>query len=102
MHLTAITYNLMRVVEEVSKAQNPDLIHPSDKKHTQSLEKRQQAARKKGRVVNPLFFQARIVHISSYTIRAFQNAIITGKSLSSFVSALAARLVSRPCRIGEH
>jgi len=28
MHLTAITYNLMRVVEEVSKAQNPDLIHP--------------------------------------------------------------------------
>jgi len=68
-----MTYNLMRVVEGVSKAQNPDLIHPSDKKYTQTLEKRQQAARKKGRFVNPLFFQARIVRISSYTIRAFQK-----------------------------
>ena len=28
MRLTAMTYNLMRVVEEVSKVQNPDLIHP--------------------------------------------------------------------------
>ena len=102
MRLTAMTYNLMRVVEEVSKIQNPDLIHPSDKKYTQTLEKRQQAASKKGRFVNPLFFQARIVRISSYTIRAFQNAIMTGKSLSNFVSALAARLVPRPCRIGEH
>ena len=102
MRLTAMTYNLLRVAEEVSKVQNPDLIHPSDKKYTQALEKRQQAANKKGRFVNPLFFQARIVRISAYTIRAFQNAILTGKSLLSFVRALAARLVLRHGRIGEH
>ncbi|RUM94829.1 MAG: hypothetical protein DSZ28_01150 [Thiothrix sp.] len=67
MRLTAMTYNLMRVVEEVSKVQNPDLIHSSDKKYTQTVEKRQQAARKKGR----------------------------------FVNVLVARLVSRPCRMGN-
>jgi len=40
--------------------------------------------------VNPLFFNERIVRISSYTIRAIQNAIITGKSLGSFINALVA------------
>ena len=39
MRLTAMAYNLMRVLEEVSKAQAPDLIHPSDKKYRQRLEK---------------------------------------------------------------
>lgn len=102
MRLTAMTYNLMRIFEELSKTRNPQLIHPSDKKYTQALEKREQVARKKGCFVNPLFFQARIVRISSYTIRAFQNAILTGKSLLGFVSALAARLLSRPCLIGKH
>ncbi len=32
VHLTAMTYNLMRVFEEISKMQNPTLIHPADKK----------------------------------------------------------------------
>ncbi|TXL03773.1 hypothetical protein BMR07_14285, partial [Methylococcaceae bacterium CS1] len=32
MRLTAMSYNLMRVFEEVSKIQQPELIHPSDKK----------------------------------------------------------------------
>ena len=102
MRLTAMTYNLMRVFEELSKIQNPEMIHPSDKKYTQALEKRQQAAQKRGGFVNPLFFQARIVRISSFTIRAFQNAIIKGRSLAGFVKALADRLVSRSCQIGEH
>lgn len=102
MRLTAMTYNLMRVFEEPSKIQNPEMIHPSDKKYTQALEKRQQAAQKRGGFVNPLFFQARIVRISSFTIRAFQNAIIRGKSLAGFVKILADRLVSRSCQIGEH
>ena len=102
MRLTAMTYNLMRVFEELSKIQNPEMIHPSDKKYTQALEKRQQAAQKSGGFVNPLFFQARIVRISSFTIRAFQNAIIKGRSLAGFVKALADRLVSRSCQIGEH
>ena len=89
MRLTAMSYNLMRVFEDVSKRQNPDRIHPSDKKYTQALEKRQQAAQKRGCFVNPLFFQARITRISSYTLRALQNAIITRKSLTSFLTSLA-------------
>jgi hypothetical protein len=95
MRLTAISYNLMRVFEELSKQHHPEFIHPSDKKYRKALEKRQQAAKQKGGFVNPLLFQARIVRISSYTIRAVQNAIITGKSLASFLSTLVARLVPR-------
>ena len=102
MRLTAMSYNFMRVFEEISKKQDPNLIHPSDKKYTESLEKRQQAAEKQGCFVNPLLFRARIVRISSYTIRAVQNAIITGKSMVRFMSALVARLVPRGCFKGEH
>jgi hypothetical protein len=40
-----------------------------------------------------LLFQARIVRISSYTIRAIQNAIITGTSLFDLMRAIMARLV---------
>ena len=93
MRLTAMTYNLMRVCEEISKIQNPELIHPSDKKYAQALEKRQTIAKKNGGFVNPLLFQARITRISSYTIRAVQNAIITGMSLVDLMCALIARLV---------
>lgn len=102
MRLTAMSYNFMRVFEEVSKIQHPELVHPSDKKYSEALEKRQQAAEKIGCFVNPLFFQARIARISSYTIRAVQNAIITGKSLLSFMTSLIARLVPRGPLIGEH
>ncbi|WP_221899835.1 transposase [Bathymodiolus platifrons methanotrophic gill symbiont] len=102
MRLTAMSYNLMRVFEEISKTQQPELIHPSDKKYSEALEIRQQQAKKRDRFVHPLFFQARISRISSYTIRAVQNAIITGMSLQCFMSSLVARLVSRPQLIGEH
>ncbi len=102
MRLTAMSYNQLRVFEEISKIQDSALIHPSDKKYTQSLKKRQQASEKKGGFVNPLFFQKRIVRISSYTIRAVQNAIITGKSLVSLMDDLMARLVPRVHLIGEH
>ncbi len=102
MRLTAMSYNLMRVFEEVSKIQQPELIHPSDKKYSQALEKRQQLAHKRGCFVNPLFFQARITRISSYTIRAVQNAMIMRKSLQTFMNSLVARLVPRIQFIGEH
>ena len=93
MRLTTMTYNLMRVFEETSKIQNSALIHPSDKKYIKALEKRQEIAKKNGGFVNPLLFQARIVRISSFTIRAVQNAIITGMPLDCFMRALMARLV---------
>jgi len=102
MRLTAMSYNLLRMMEELSKTQDPELIHPSDKKYTEALEKRQQTAQKRGGFVNPLFFNERITRISSYTIRAAQNAIMTGKSLSSFINALVAKLVPRLHLIGEH
>ena len=40
MRLTAMAYNLVRVFEELSKIDNPELIHPSEKKYTKNLEKR--------------------------------------------------------------
>jgi len=102
MRLTTMSYNLLRMVEELTKIQDPELIHPSDKKYTKALEKRQHVAKKRGGFVNPLFFNERIARLSSFTIRAVQNAIITRKSLSSFINALVAKLVPRVERIGEH
>jgi len=97
-----MTYNLMRVFEEVSKIQDPERMHFSDKKYTKELEKRDQVAKKRGGFVNSLFFQSGIVRISSYTIRAVQNAIITGKSLLWVMDALIAQLVSWVEKIVEH
>jgi len=102
MRLTAMSYNLLRLFEELSKNQDLELIHPSDKKYTEALEERQKKAQKKGRMVNPLFFYERIVRISSHTIRAIQNAIITKKSMSRVISSLMAQLVPRAPQIGEH
>jgi hypothetical protein len=95
MRLTTMAYNLMRVCEEISKTQDPELIHPSDKKYTKSLEKRQERAKNEGGFVNPLLFLKRIARISSYTIRAVQSALITGKSLDELMCDLMARLVPR-------
>ncbi len=102
MRLTAMSYNLLRVFEEISKIQDAESIHPSDKKYTEALKKRQKSSENKGRFVNPLFYQERITRISSYTIRAFQNAIITGRSLVSFMANLVNRLVPRTHLMGEH
>jgi hypothetical protein len=66
------------------------------------LEKKQLSARKKGRFVNPLFFQARITRISSFTIRTAQSAIITGRSLVDVLRSLIRQLVPRPDLIEEH
>ncbi len=95
MRLISMTYNQMRVFEEISKIQDPELIHPSDKKYTKALEKREQVSKKRGCFVNPLLFKARVVRISSFTIREVQNAIITGKSLVQVMDTLVARLVPR-------
>ena len=63
MPFTAVSYNIMRIFEEISKAKNPEYIHPSDKKYDEALDKRQEVARGKGGFVNPLFFYARIARI---------------------------------------
>ena len=84
----------MRVFEETSKTQDPDKIHPSEKKYTDTLKKRDLDA-KQGFFVNPLLYQERITRISSYTIRAIQNAMVTGKSLVSLMSQLLGKLLPR-------
>jgi len=70
MRLTAMSYNLLRVFEEISRIHSSALIHPSDKKYAETLKKRQQVSEKKGGFVNPLLYQKRSARISSYTIRA--------------------------------
>jgi len=102
MHFTAMAYNIMRIFEEISKAKNPERIHPSDKKYNEALDKRQKTAQEKGRFVNPLFFHARIVRICSFTIRSLQNAIMTGKSIIAIMESLARHLMPRMIRIAEH
>jgi hypothetical protein len=95
MRFTAMTYNFMRVFEEVSKQQDAELVHCAEKKYTKGLEKRQQVAKKQGGFVNPLLFLSRIARISSYTIRAVQSAMTTGDLLVGFMNNLATRLVPR-------
>ena len=102
MRLTVMSNNLMRVLEETSKQDAPELIHPSDKKYYEALEEKQLTARKQGRFVNPLFFQARITRISSFTIRTAQSAIITGRSLVDVLRSLIRQLVPRRDLIREH
>jgi len=102
MCFTAMAYNIMRVFEEKSKANNPERIHPSDKKYTEALNKRQEIAQGKDRFFNPLFFHARISRICSYTIRSLQNAVITGKSLIAVMDSLARHLKPKMAGIEKH
>jgi len=99
MRLTAMTYNIIRTFEEISKKQNPELIHPAEKKYTKELENKQLKAEKTGGFVNPLLFQPRIARISSSTFRSFQSAIIKGRSLLYLMSRLVGRFVLRPLQI---
>jgi hypothetical protein len=101
MRFTAMAYNIMRIFEEVSKAKNPERIHPSDKKYNKALEKRQNISREKGCFVNPLFFHARITRICSFTIRSLQNAIMTGRTVMAIMDSLARHLRPRMAGITE-
>lgn len=102
MRFLAMTYNIMRVFEETSKALNPELIHPSDKKYDKALGERQKAATEKGGFVNPIFFYKRITRICSFTIRSLQNAIGTGKPLTALMDSLVRHLIPRGYEIMEH
>jgi len=93
MCFTAMTYNLLRIFEEASKSNEPEMIHPSDNKYTKELNRRQKKAQKVGRFVNPLLFKKRITRISSFTIRAVQLAIYTGTSLVALIDKLRNRLI---------
>ncbi len=102
MRFTAMAYNIMRIFEETSKTKSLECIHPSDKKYTKMLDKRQEITQKKGGFVNPLFFYARITRICSFTIRSLQNAIMTRKSLRTIMHSLVRHLKPRQSGILEH
>jgi hypothetical protein len=56
MRLTAMTYNLMRVLEEVSKIENSKLIHPSDKNIPKYLRKETELQKKQAGLLTRYFF----------------------------------------------
>ena len=95
MRFTAMAYNLMRILEEESKNDEPQKIHPSEVKYTKELDRRQIRANKVGRFVNPLMFRKRISRISSFTIRAVQLAIYTQTSLKALIGNLSSQLIPR-------
>ncbi len=99
MRLTAMTYNLMRVFEEISKVEEPEKVHRSDAKYTKSLKKRDVTAKKTACFVNPLFFYARVTRISSFTIRVVQDAVLIGRSLAWLVNSLATNLITQPVKM---
>ncbi|MCK5835294.1 MAG: transposase [Lentisphaeria bacterium] len=99
MRFTAMTYNLMRVIDEESQSVEPEKVHRSEVKYTKELEKREEKAKKIGRRVNPLMFKKRIMRISSYTIRAVQLAIYTKTSLKALVKKLSTQLIPRPTHL---
>jgi len=95
MRFTAMAYNIMRVFEEMSKIQNPALIHPSDTKYNKALVKRQRIAKEKGGFVNPLFFQKRIARICSFTIRTLQIALMMRRSITAVIFDFQSHLKPR-------
>ena len=102
MRFIGMAYNFARFFEEKSKAENPELIHPSDKKYNQTLKKRQVASEEKGLFVNPLHFSLRVTRVASFSFRLLQNSIIMKKTLIHVVRKLKANLVERGKLILEH
>jgi len=92
MRFTSIAYNMMRVSEEKALAAEPDQVHPSENKYKMGLEKRNKIAQKKGLFVNPMHFGKRLSRIKSFTIRAFQNAIIRRTSYNGLINKLIKQL----------
>ncbi len=102
MRLTAMAYNLVRLFEEKSKKHDRELIHPAEVKYQKNLKKRQEDAQIGGSFVNPLLFMQRIARISSSTIRAVKNAILTNMSFFALMDKLVAKLIPRPIIIYSH
>lgn len=99
MILTAMSYNLVRLLEEMSKKSDESLIHPAEIKYEKSLNDRQVKANLSNKFVNPVHFGKRIARISSFTIRTVQNAILTKMSLATVLDELMMKLVPRPIKI---
>ena len=99
MRLTAMTYNLIRLFEEMSKIYDNDLVHPAEIKYEKALMERQKNAGIEKKIVNPILFMKRIARISSFTIRTVQNAILSKISFGAFMKELIRCLIPRQIRI---
>lgn len=99
MRLTGISYNLLRLIEEKSKKESADKIHPAELKYKNRLMKRDEDAKLKGRFVNPLHYGARIARISSPTIRTVKNAILRNLLFSELMERLIERFIPVSIRV---
>ena len=95
MRLTAMTYNILRLFEEMSKKHRSDLIHPAVAKYNKTLNWRQRKAEMNNNFVNPIHFLKRVARISSFTIRTLQSAIFNKYSLKWFMNELIRKLIPR-------
>ncbi len=98
MRFSAMTYNIMRILEEKSKLEQPEMIHSSDNKYTKALLKKDEEAKKEGRSVNPLHFRKRLTRICSFTIREVQKAILSGMLYCDLMNKLVGKLISHPAQ----
>jgi hypothetical protein len=99
MRMTAMTYNLMRLIEEKTKKHDDTLVHPAELKYEKALVKRRIKAKKEGKYVNAILSTQRIARISSFTIRAVKNALLTKMTLATLMDRLIAKLIPRQIRI---
>jgi len=93
MRLTAMTYNILRLLEEISKKHNSNLIHPAVAKYNKTLNQREMRAKINCNFVNPIHFLKRIARISSFTVRTVQSAIFNKYSLKWFMDKLIRYLI---------
>ena len=99
MRLTAMAYNLIRLLEEKTKKSDSKMIHPAEKKYQNELRRRMEKAEAEGKYINPILFTQRIARISSFTVRAVKNAILTNMPLAVLMDKLIARLIPRQIRV---
>ena len=93
MRFTTMAYNMARVLEETIKVENKNQESVAERKYQKTLVQRDEMARARGRVVNPLLFKKRISRITSSTIRCLQNALNMGKTFVELVRLITDRLL---------
>lgn len=96
MRLTSMGYNLMRLIEEKSKRETTEKIHPAEVKYKKQLIERDEEAKLEGRFVNPFHYNKRIARISSSTIRTVKNAILKNLFVSELMERLLTKFIPHP------
>jgi hypothetical protein len=99
MSITAMTYNILRFIEEKVKNENKKVLCQAEKKYIKELEKRDIKAKQNGGFVNPNLFMTRISRISAFTIRCIKYSILRNNSLTFVYKAIRDKLISQSIRV---